>query len=66
MTEKLELSAKQRAERYRANADEALRAASGTVDHRARYHFLRVAEDWRNLADITERSLHENSAQTAR
>jgi hypothetical protein len=55
------LAIKERVAGYRARAEEALRVASGTIDPRARVQFLQIAEDWRNLADVIERTLWERS-----
>jgi hypothetical protein len=56
------LSVEERVTRYRVRAEEALEFANRATDHRARSQLLLVAQGWKNLADITERSLLDRYA----
>jgi hypothetical protein len=51
------LTVEERATRYRRRAEEALRVANRTADHKIKGQLLLIAQGWNNLADIAERSL---------
>jgi hypothetical protein len=53
----LVLSVRERAERYRAHAEEALTVANRTTDHKIRGQMLLIAQGWNDLAGIAERTL---------
>ncbi len=51
------LPSKERAERYRQFATEAMQKAQATPDHEQRAKYLTIASGWHNVASEIERSL---------